>query len=187
LPLTEWESFYVIVGSSSAALTGLQFVVIALIAESQFRATSADIAAFGSPTIVHFCIALFVSASMSAPWSSLGSVGLSILAGGFVGASYAIVVMRRAQKQARYKPVFEDWLWHVILPFLAYIALLIAGIMLRRVPTPSLFVIGAATLFLVYIGIHNAWDSVTFLTLTRNASNDTSSNSPNDVTRHEGK
>ena len=31
-PLTEWETFYVIVGSSAAALTGLQFVVIALLA-----------------------------------------------------------------------------------------------------------------------------------------------------------
>ena len=30
--LKEWESFYVIVGSSGAALTGLQFVVMALIA-----------------------------------------------------------------------------------------------------------------------------------------------------------
>jgi len=31
--LTAWESFYVIVGSAAAALTGLQFVVIALINE----------------------------------------------------------------------------------------------------------------------------------------------------------
>ncbi len=31
--LTEWNSFYVIVGSSAGALIGLQFVVLALIAE----------------------------------------------------------------------------------------------------------------------------------------------------------
>ena len=31
--LTEWENFYVIVGSSAGALIGLQFVVITLIAE----------------------------------------------------------------------------------------------------------------------------------------------------------
>jgi hypothetical protein len=37
-PLVAWESFYVIVGSSGAALTGLQFIVIALIAESRARA-----------------------------------------------------------------------------------------------------------------------------------------------------
>ena len=32
-PIAAWESFYVIVGSSGAALTGLQFVVIALTTE----------------------------------------------------------------------------------------------------------------------------------------------------------
>jgi len=167
LQLTAWENFYVIVGSSAAALTGLQFVVIALIAQSRTRATGGDIAAFGSPTVVHFCVALFVAASMSAPWPSLVSAGITIAGCGFVGASYAVVVMRRAHGQARYKPVFEDWLWHVILPLLAYIAVLAAGIMLHRVPAPSLFVIGAVTLLLVYIGIHNAWDTVTWVTLNQ--------------------
>ncbi|MGH7615387.1 MAG: DUF2161 family putative PD-(D/E)XK-type phosphodiesterase [Gemmatimonadales bacterium] len=32
---TAWESFYVIVGTSTAALTGLQFVVMALVAEAR--------------------------------------------------------------------------------------------------------------------------------------------------------
>ena len=31
----------------------------------------------------------------------------------------------------------------------------------------SLFVIAAATLLLVFIGIHNAWDTVTYITLSR--------------------
>lgn len=33
-PLKAWESFYVIVGSSAGAMTGLQFVVMTLIAET---------------------------------------------------------------------------------------------------------------------------------------------------------
>src|SRR5437867_13116458 len=60
-PLAAWESFYVIVGSSAAALTGLQFVVIALIAESGRRSTSKEITAFGTPTIVHFCAVLLIA------------------------------------------------------------------------------------------------------------------------------
>src|SRR4051812_768692 len=43
--LAAWESFYVIVGSSAAALTGLQFVVIALIAETARRSSSHEFAA----------------------------------------------------------------------------------------------------------------------------------------------
>ncbi len=54
--LSMWESFYVIVGSSAGALTGLQFVVIALVAESEAAADKREIDAFGTPTIVHFCV-----------------------------------------------------------------------------------------------------------------------------------
>ena len=165
--LTEWESFYVIVGSSAAALTGLQFVVMALIADSQARATSGEISAFGSPGVVHFCAALFVSATLSAPWHSLRGAGTAIVLCGAAGAFYALVVMRRARHQKRYKPVFEDWVWHVALPLISYVALLASGLMLTRVPAPSLFVIGAVTLLLVFIGIHNAWDTVIYVTLNQ--------------------
>ena len=63
-----WEDFYLIVGSAAAALTGLQFVVITLVSEAQSRSTSTGaLGAFATPTIVHFCAALFVSVVMCAP------------------------------------------------------------------------------------------------------------------------
>jgi len=166
VPLTAWESFYVIVGSSAGALTGLQFVVIALIAQSQTRASSGEIAAFGSPTVLHFCAALLVSATLSAPWRSLRGVGITLIACGLAGAIYSIVVARRA-RQTGYKAVFEDWLWHVVLPFAAYLTLIVAGVMLPYVAVPFLFSIGAATLLLVFIGIHNAWDAVVYVTVNQ--------------------
>src|SRR5262245_38998679 len=67
-PFAEWESFYVIVGSSAAALTGLQFVVLTLIADSAVGASAAEVAAFGTPTVVHFSAVLLMSAILSAPW-----------------------------------------------------------------------------------------------------------------------
>ena len=48
-PLRAWESFYVIVGSSAGALTGLQFVVLTLIGEAGGARSKDAIAAFGSP------------------------------------------------------------------------------------------------------------------------------------------
>ena len=54
-PLTEWETFYVIVGSSAAALTGLQFVVIALGAEARVLGGEPAMKAFGTPTVVYAC------------------------------------------------------------------------------------------------------------------------------------
>jgi len=41
----------------------------------------------------------------------------------------------------------------------------VAAVLLRRDPAACLFVIGAAALLLLFIGIHNAWDTVTYLTV----------------------
>ena len=69
-PLAAWESFYVIVGTSAAALTGLVFVVVVLIVERDVLHTG-QLHAFVTPTIAHFCVVLLVSATMSAPWPEL--------------------------------------------------------------------------------------------------------------------
>ena len=69
--LADWESFYIIAGSVAGALIGLQFVVIALIADSRRQITPPEIAAFGTPTVLHFCAALLLSALLSVPWRCL--------------------------------------------------------------------------------------------------------------------
>jgi hypothetical protein len=162
-PLIAWESFYVIVGSSGAALTGLQFVVIALIAESKTRSSARQIDAFGTPTIVHFCAVLLVSAILSAPWQGLSRVSLALGVCGLAGVVYGVIVVRRARSQTGYRPVWEDWLWHSVFPLVAYALLLIAAVVLRSYPQRALFVVGASALMLLFIGIHNAWDTVTYI------------------------
>jgi len=89
--LAAWESFYVIMGSSAGALTGLQFVVIALVADSKTGGSSPEIAAFGTPTVVHFCVALLVSAILSAPWPALHTVAIALGACGIGGTAYVAV------------------------------------------------------------------------------------------------
>jgi hypothetical protein len=161
--LVAWESFYVIIGSSGAALTGLQFVVIALMAETRSRSTARQIDAFATPTIVHFCAALLISAILSAPWIRLSSVSLALGVCGLGGVVYGVIVVLRAKGQVGYRPVLEDWLWHAVLPLIAYLLLLVAAIALRSHPQQALFVVGATALILLFIGIHNAWDTVTFI------------------------
>ena len=51
-PLVAWETFFFLVGSSGAGLTGLQFVVIALISESRRRPTHREIEAYATPNIL---------------------------------------------------------------------------------------------------------------------------------------
>ena|SRR5213078_3370421 len=165
LPLVAWESFYVIVGSSGAALTGLQFVVMALVAESSKQSTSREIQAFGTPTIVHFCAVLLMSTILSAPWQALSNVALALGACGSAGVVYGLIIVGRTRRQNGYAPVFEDWLWFTALPLLAYALLLIFAIMLRSNPQKVLFGLGATALLLLFIGIHNAWDTVTYIAI----------------------
>jgi hypothetical protein len=170
--LAGWETFYVIVGSSAAALTGLMFVVVTLIKESDIPRSSGTLAAFGTPTVVHFCAALIVSATLSAPWHSLTRVAAALAVCGVWGVAYTLIVARRARRQSTYKPVFEDWLWHTVLPLAAYTALLLAAIALPGNVERSLFVVAGTVLSLVLIGIHNSWDTVTYLALSQQEGQD---------------
>src|SRR5271167_247190 len=116
--LTEWENFYVIVGSSAGALIGLQFVVIALIAELPVTRDAAQAGdAFTTPSVVHFGVVLLLSAIVSAPCNGIGKVAILWGLIGFCGITYSIIVTRRLRAQTTYKPVFEDRLFHVLLPF----------------------------------------------------------------------
>jgi hypothetical protein len=166
--LAGWENFYVIVGSSGAALIGLQFVVIALVNDTRGRSQRTEgsprtISAFGTPTVVHLAGALVISAVMSAPWGSLVPLAVALTICGLIGLSYGVIVHRHARAQTEYRPVAEDWLWHIILPDVAYAAVAIAAVMLRSTTHASGFVIGGAALALLLIAIHNAWDTVTYL------------------------
>ncbi|HVO46843.1 MAG TPA: hypothetical protein VMT29_10960 [Steroidobacteraceae bacterium] len=160
--LAGWDSFYVIVGSAAGALMGLQFVVMTLIAERPpLRAAEAG-AAFATPTIVHFGGALFLSALLRVPWQAItpaaalwGFIGLS-------GSAYLAIVTRRVRVQTTYKPEFEDWLFHALLPLAAYAILAFSALAASSHTREALFGVGAATLLLLFVGIHNAWDAVAY-------------------------
>ena len=162
-PFVAWESFYVIVGSSSAALTGLMFVVVSLIPSTRIRGTQETIDAFSTPTIVHFCIAFLVSAVLSAPWRSPANAGLVLTLAGIFGLAYTIIVIRRAQRQVQYTAVLEDVLWHFLFPLIAYATIVVAGARVAATEDRGLFGVAGAVLGLLFIGVHNAWDTVAYI------------------------
>ncbi|HTV53830.1 MAG TPA: hypothetical protein VMI06_02840 [Terriglobia bacterium] len=162
-PLAGWENFYVIVGSSAGALIGLQFVVITLIADMPIGEGGAQASsAFATPTIVHFGAALLLAAILCVPWQ--GAASAAVLWGllGLSGLVYEIIVTRRMRVQDIYTPEFEDWLFHALLPFAAYVTLAGSAYAARENVRGALFAVGAAALLLLFIGIHNAWDAVTY-------------------------
>jgi len=165
--IQEWDNFYVIIGSSAAALTGLQFVVIALIAEARTARTTEAVEAFGTPTVVHFCAVLLLAAVLTTPRHTVVSLTICLVAIGALGLSYVAKVIIMALRQRTYKPVFEDWMWHAVLPAIAYAWLFTAGWLAPRSTEVALYCVAGATLMLLFIGIHNAWDTAVWMTTTK--------------------
>ena len=156
-PLEGWDNFYVILGSGAAALLGLTFVVIALLAER--RANPAGMSGYITPTVVHFATVLGLSCFVSMPHQNVIalSLGFGSTATGLLIYTGAISTnMRRFSLQ--YVPVLEDWIWHVILPALVYCVLLAMAFFVWREPRESMYGIAAALLLLLFVGIHNSWD-----------------------------
>ena len=160
--IAKWNNFYVIVGSAAGALIGLQFVVLTLIAERPPEGIAEAGAAFGSPTIVHFSAVLFLSALLHAPWQTITIAAAIWGFLGFGGAAYSVIVARRMRKQAVYKPIFEDWLFHCLLPLVAYALLALSAFAATSYARQALFCVGGAALLLLFASIHNAWDNVSY-------------------------
>jgi len=166
--LTEWQNFYVIVGSAAGALIGLQFVVMALLANIQNAHPNEEAgSAFATPNIVHFGTVLLLAGIATAPWPAL-STGLSLWIGvGTIGVLYSLFVTRRMGKQNRYKPEFEDWLCYSVLPLVAYAGLVASGCAGFSFTGKAPYGIAAAVMLLLFTGIHNAWDSASYHVFTQ--------------------
>lgn len=161
--LAAWNSFYVMIGSAAATLTGLMFVVITLVSNGRRGATADGVSVFSSPTVVHFCCPLLTAALMSAPFPSLGPIATVLGLSGSAGVAFVARVAVQTWSLSTYRPDAEDWIWHVVLPFVAYATIVAGALAMHAAPARALFAPAAAVTLLIFIGIHNAWDVVTFL------------------------
>ncbi|MBV8151782.1 MAG: hypothetical protein JO101_07240 [Candidatus Eremiobacteraeota bacterium] len=153
-------------GSSAAALTGLMFIVITLLAQKERQH---NISTVSTLTVLHFAAALLISANLVAPWRSLLGAGVLVAILGIVGIGYQFRLFAVAREAARhetdYVPDLSDRIWYTILPLAAYAALAAGAFGLVAAPGLALFVVAAAVISLIFIGIRNAWDLVTFITV----------------------
>ncbi len=167
--LASWQNFYVIFGTAAATLTGLMFIVITLIAgiEVHVPTVNAGISAFNTPTVVHFCTVLLIAGILSAPWQAFASISLVLGVLGLAEVVYLISVTRRMRSVPGYQTPLHDWLWYSAVPLSAYIVLLAAAAVLTANPALALSIISAVMVVLLFTGIRNAWDLLTFLAIDR--------------------
>jgi hypothetical protein len=168
--LTGWENFYVIVGSAAGGLTGLTFVVIALIRDVRREAVPTGVGTFVTPTIIHFGGVLALAAFMSVPHQQLASLSAGFAVAGLAGLIYGGCIAANMHRMgSAYVPVLEDWIWNVIAPSVVYGCLLITAVLLWSRPVLTLYIVAALSLSMLFIGIRNAWDIAVWMTLQRSS------------------
>jgi hypothetical protein len=101
------------------------------------------------------------------PWHGIASAAYAWGAAGLAGTIYMVIVGRRMRKQRAYRPDWEDWLFHFVLPLVVYVVLVIAALPARAHPEEALLAVAAATLLLLFIGIHNSWDTIAYNVFVR--------------------
>ena len=167
--LSNWQNFYMIMGTAAATLTGLMFVATTLFAglNTHVETANAGISAFNTPTVVQFCAVLLLAGIFSAPWQTYSILDLILGLVGLGMVVYSIIVLRRMRRMPHYQSTLEDWVWYLVLPLFAIIMLLVAAILLSKNPALALYLVGSSMMMLLLIGIRNAWDNATFLALMR--------------------
>jgi hypothetical protein len=168
LPIAEWQTFYEVVGSATAALIGLQFVTMALVADMPLGPEDSQAGPdFSTPTIVHFSAVLLLAATSAMPWHNFKGPAILWGAIGTLGALYIIRSTLRLRAQHAYKVVLEDWLLRSVAPLIGYASLIAFSFVSRCNTRAALFGIAATALLLLFIGIHNAWDNVTYIVFVK--------------------
>ena len=167
--LSDWQNFYMIMGTAAATLTGLMFVVTTLIAgiDAHLSTLNAAVSAFNTPTVVHFGTVLLLAGILSAPWQTFSSLSLLLGLLGLGMVFYSIIVLWRMWRVPNYLSTLEDWLWYMAFPLIANILLIVAAFVLPKNPSSALYLVGSTMMLLLLVGIRNAWDMVTFLAVER--------------------
>lgn len=167
--LSAWAAFYTTTGTAAATLTGLVFVVVTLAASTDGFGSRDGMTAFTTPNVLHFGAALLASLVLGAPWKSLVAVGIAVGIIGLYGLLHIARVVLVARRMHRYDPDLEDWVFYSLVPFGAYALMLFGALSLTRAAHTALFAIAASVVVLIFLGIRNAWDIVTFIAVEEEA------------------
>jgi len=151
--LSLWESFYVIVGSSGAGLTGLMFVVITIAGRFDRRPHAGNAQRVRNAERDPLCRCAPHRRSAQCAMAAVSRILRNVVgATALAGIVYLLIVVRRMLRQTGYKPVLEDWVWHAFLPMTAYAALFVGAAGLSHDQIWALFLIAAVSLLLLGIG-----------------------------------
>ncbi|MBV9954744.1 MAG: hypothetical protein JOZ70_05810 [Pseudolabrys sp.] len=156
--LHDWHEFYLMLGSSAAALVALLFVAISIGVGFYTHRNTAGTRTFTSPVIVHFSAVLFISAMALAPTHGVVTL-FALIGAGVVGAGVAIVTtshifdfMGDGMVEA-----IDNYAYGLI-PLAAYVGVIASGILLFNHWEWAPELLAASVLTQLLVNIRNAWD-----------------------------
>ena len=163
-----WQTFYLMVGSSAAALIGLLFVVITLSGEVDPSKAGAAQGTFLTPTVLHFAIVFVISCAAVAPKLPPALMAAATAVPALVGLAYAVAAVVRLATGKISAPHWTDYAFYGVLPAGCYLWLLVTacGVWQEAAFAEPSMALGMVALLL--LAIRDAWDLATWLTYHKN-------------------
>ena len=161
----DWHDFYVLVATASATLVGLMFVAMSIGTQVFTEQHNAALETFLTPTVVHFAAVLFSGLVIVIPVESWTSLGVVLAAGGLAGTLYCGRLLVRIFVRHRFNVERVDRLFYLLVPFVGYLLVLAAGVLLFMASHVGAEVMAIAILVLLVAGLRNAWDMMVWIVL----------------------
>ena len=169
-PLERWHEFYLLIGTSAAALVALLFVAVSVGTGFITPERSHGTRTYISPVAVHFVSVLVVSAIALVPSHTRISLALIIGAGAVGMMVCSVYVLIRVLKGESQEIV--DWLGYGVAPLICYAGLLAAAILFFLDVRGGPELLAAAVVLLLIVTIRDAWDLLLFIVRQRRTSAD---------------
>ena len=160
--LEGWSEFYLMVGSSAAALIGLLFVVATLTADMEERRVLRGQRLFMTPTVFHFAVVFVISAVGTVEHMAAETIAIVTAAAALIGFLYMLPRLADQMKPNATEH-WTDIIFYGLSPMAGYLALgVTAWTVFDGLPIATMLLAGMMLGFLL-LGIRNAWDLVTWI------------------------
>jgi hypothetical protein len=167
-----WESFYITVGSASAGLIGLMFVVTTLTGGYERSKAMRGARLYLTPVVFNFATAFSMSAVALAPAPVIAFQAMLLALVGVVGVGnmvWVAVGIRTGET-----PHWSDFWCYGAAPAVIYALLIWVSMGIWGGQTWAFWAMAGLSLALLLLSIRNAWDLVTWMTPHREDGEETS-------------
>ncbi|HWE46307.1 MAG TPA: hypothetical protein VG407_09800 [Caulobacteraceae bacterium] len=159
-----WDNFFLTTGPAAGSLIGLLFVVVTLTAGRDRDSTLRGAALYLTPTVFHFGVVMAMSAAAMAPGLTSDQTALVLGAISLYGVGYTLIIaLRLGKADGNVKPHWSDIWMYGVTPPIVYLLLLGATALEFVQPKLAPYVVAALLMTLLFMGIRNAWDLVTWM------------------------